>query len=253
MVLATQLSVGTRKLGFPDKQRVLRTVSVVVLGTFIYNFPWFFAFVIEESKSNATMNCLATTKFRESKDFVLWYANAANLVFTGAVPFIGLVIFNWRIVIMIRQLSKEREILDINGAIATRNEEQRKPQKLQERRRAIILFVIVIAFILLHSLRAILNIEEMSTFEERKKIMEMAKKNEQMCRGYQIWTEIAQDYSQLLLMLNASINFFIYGLFGKQFREAIKEKMLYVGKFFCRCKNDGKYIQNGITMTVMKP
>jgi hypothetical protein len=249
IALATLFSDRAIKFGFPERNRVLKVVSVVVLGSFIYNFPWFFVFTIEEqiishNKTNSTMNCLALTEFRDSENFILWYVNIANLIVTGAIPFLCLVIFNCRIITMIRYLSKERENLDINGAISTRNDNQRKNQKLQERNNAIVLIVIAIAFLLFHSLRIILNLEEIFTYEE-KKTLKADKNFYKMCQGDQFWTAIAGDYSQLLLVFNSSINFFVYGLFGKQFKEVMKEKLLDVGWFFCSCDSDGENKQDG--------
>ena len=39
--LATLFSRGNRTFGFPGRKRALKVVSMVVLGSFIYNFPWF--------------------------------------------------------------------------------------------------------------------------------------------------------------------------------------------------------------------
>jgi len=148
---------------------------------------------------------------------------------------------------------KNRNIVDIIGTISSKNDNQRKKQKLQERRRAVIMIVIVIAFLLLHPLRIILNIEEMSTREERGKILEAAKYNHKICRGEEFWYLMATAYSHLLLVLNASINFFVYAIFGKQFRDIMKKKMRYVRKLFCSCKNDGKDRQNGTEMPAIEP
>jgi hypothetical protein len=70
------------------------------------------------------------------------------------------------------------------------------------------------------------------------KTMKTAKNVGKMCQGEQFWTLMAGDYSHLLLMFNASINFFIYGLFGKQFRDVLKEQMFNVRGFFFNCEND---------------
>ena len=139
---------------------------------------------------------------------------------------------------MIRYLSKERENLDDTGPISTRNQDQRKIQKLEERRRAIILFIIVIAFLFLHSLRGILNLEERFRYEEKSKTLQTAKKIGKMCRGDQFWILIAGDYSHLLLQLNAGIHFFVYGFFSKQFRLVAKAKLLYVAQKICISENN---------------
>ena len=272
--LATLFSNETSTFGFSGKRRALKIVSMVVLGSFVYNFPWFLAFGIKQerilhnstypfkeeilenttsSPLNAIKNCFAPTDFRSSKDFVLWYVNVANFVVTGVIPFLCLVVFNWKIITKIRHLSKERNILDIIGTVSSSNGNQRKNQKVQEGRRAVIMFVIVIAFLFLHSLRSILNIEEIWSYEEREKTMETAKHIGKMCRGDQFWYVMATVYSHLLLVLNSSINFFVYCLFGKQFRDIMKEKMRYVTKLFRSCKKDGKDKQNVTEMPVVKP
>ena len=188
---------------------------------------------------------------RLSKHFILWYVNACNFVVTGAIPLLCLLIFNRKIITKIRQLSKEREILDTTGTISLGGGNQRRNQKLEERRRAVVMFVIVVAFLFLHSLRSRLNIEEMVTYKEREKIKKMAEDVGKMCPG-QFWYLMAIDYSHLLLVLNASINFLLYGIFGKQFRDVMKEKMRYFRNAFCSCKNDGRDRQNCTEMPVIE-
>ena len=101
----------------------------------------------------------------------------------------------------------------ING-----NTQHQKTQKADERRQAIVLFGIVIAFFLCHILRIIVNIEEIITYDDWVKTEERANKTGQYCGGVQFWTMITTDYSFLLLQINASINFFIYCFFSKQFQ-----------------------------------
>jgi hypothetical protein len=275
MALATLFSDGTRPFGFSGKMRALKIFSMVVLGSLIYNFPWFFTLRIKEESlhphnnpdvfteeisenttalpSNTTRNCLEYTQLRLNKHFILWYVNACNSVLTGGIPFLCLLIFNRKIITKIRQLSKESEILVTTGTISLRNGDQRKNQKLEERRRAVVMFVIVIAFLFLHSLRSILNIEEIVMYEEKEKTLKRAKDMGKMCRGMQFWYLMAIDYSHLLLVLNASINFLLYGLFGKQFRDVMKEKIRCIGKFFSSCKIGGKDKQNDTEIPAMKP
>ena len=113
------------------------------------------------------------------------------------------------------------------------------------------MLVIVISFLSLHSLRIILNIDEMVTYEDRENTLKKANEKGEMCRGDQFWHAMAINYCHLLLVLNASINFFVYGFFGKQFRDVTKEKMRNLRNFICSCEKERRDRQNDTEMPVI--
>ena len=78
-----------------------------------------------------------------------------------------------------------------------------------------ILFVIVILFVLSHVLRITLNIEEFTSLEDSNK----AKDNG--CNWMIFWTYLAAPISHILLLINSSINLFIYCSFNQSFRDVL--------------------------------
>ena len=83
------------------------------------------------------------------------------------------------------------------------------------------LFGVVIIFLLCHTIRMILNIEELITHKELRYILEQAQKKNIYCSGVQFWTVIANDISHLLMQISSTSNFFIYYFSSKSFRKAI--------------------------------
>ena len=78
-----------------------------------------------------------------------------------------------------------------------------------------ILFVIEILFVLSHVLRITLNIEEFITLEDSNK----AKDNG--CIWIIFWTYLAAPISHILLLINSSVNLFIYCYFNQSFRDVL--------------------------------
>ena len=106
----------------------------------------------------------------------------ANFVVTGAIPFLSLAFFNCKIYSIIQTALRDREHLEIRTANSTTNQ-----QKSEELRQAIVLFGIVIAFLLCHVLRIVLNIEEIITYEDWIQTKEKAKGYHGHCqRGEQL-------------------------------------------------------------------
>ena len=81
-------------------------------------------------------------------------------------------------------------------------------------------------FALFHTLRIVLNVEEFSTLEKRKRAKEKG------CEWLQYWTIIAAAVSHLLLQINSSINFVIYCYFNKSFRYELSSWLNRIVVFF---------------------
>ena len=260
LAVARPIAQRNRSIGSSEGKRVLKYVSPVIVFSLIYCMPVFFSVTIQPhtfvtntsslstnassnftstlqmNVENITKNCLWPTKLRLSKEFILWYNNVTNFVVTGAIPFLSLAFFNCKIYLLIQSSLKEREHLDIVRTIGNRNVNQQKQQKSEELRQAIVLFGIVIAFFVCHVLRIVLNIEEIITYEDWIQTEERSNKAGKRCGGVQFWTMITTDVSHLLLQVNASINFFIYCFFSKQFKKVLKAKSCRFAKC-CRLNN----------------
>ena len=84
---------------------------------------------------------------------------------------------------------------------------------------SIVLLIIVIVFIICHSLRIVLNIHELVTLENIQASMENG------CLGFPYWDLIASATSQFLITFNSSANFFIYCFISTKFRELFLKKL----------------------------
>ena len=200
-------------------------------------------------KNRNTSNCitkyyLSTTKLRQNHYYLLWYLNISNLIVTALVP-IGIVIYlNMKIYLslkrfrhrrpsMIRRKSiiqqqsielatisntcsrqHRRQSTSSNTSLKSQLEEFRSQQR-EDKKKTFILFSIVLVFIFCHSIRMVLNIYE---------LLRMTKfKDEQgnECDAPPFWGKIFAPLSQLLLIINASSNFFIYVFFDQKFQHVL--------------------------------
>ena len=82
-------------------------------------------------------------------------------------------------------------------------------------KRTFVLFSIVFCFIFCHSLRFILNMEEL--------IMHFTEDPEFNCDDSNFWVQVLIPLNQLLLMINPSAHFFIYVFFDQGFRAEISK------------------------------
>ena len=255
LAVARPIAHRNRSIGSSEGKRTLKYVSPVILFSIIYCMPIFFSSMIQSvpapstmdslminetmndtttsittDTQNETMFCLLPTDLRLSRHFILWYINVANFVVTGAIPFLSLAFLNCKIFQIIRTSMKEQQHLTVSRTVTATNGNSQKNQRAEEVKQAIVLFGIVIAFFVCHVLRIVVNIEEIITYEDWVQTEERARQAGKYCGGVQFWTMITTDVSHMLLQINASINFFIYCFFGKQFKKVLKDKLLRIAK-----------------------
>ena len=99
------------------------------------------------------------------------------------------------------------------------NEQKVKKREKDMIQQTMILFAIVILFGLFNFLRIFLNINEFLSHDNDKMAIKLG------CEWLQYWTIIAAPVSHLLLQINSSINFFIYCLFNKGFRDELLSRV----------------------------
>ncbi len=150
----------------------------------------------------------------------------------GLVPFVALVILNFKIfkVIQRRKLIGSR---------------LRNPQlaavKRAAARHSYTLFAICALFLVCHSLRVGLAIHELYVLDHYKRSMGIA-----ACNAVKLWTLVLGSVAQLMLTLNSSLNFAIYLLMSSEFRatvvNTIKTKTAQLLQFMMR---NGDSASNG--------
>ena len=151
--------------------------------------------------------------------------NVARLLVTGIVPFLSIVIFNGQTFWKIKSSAEVRKSFyssteNVKNHI---NPKVSRTTTSKETKHALVLFGIAGVFLMCHLLRIILGMEELLTYDDLTETLKAARRLGISCTGVQFWTMIANDVSHLLILVNASSNFFIYSFLSKDFRIALKE------------------------------
>ena len=123
--------------------------------------------------------------------------------FSGVLPFIILVILNWKIYHSIR------------------SSDRRYPNLMFKQ--PLVLFAICFLFLITHSVRIILAFHRLIYREQ------FATALENRCNPHQLWTLMAASVSRFLLIFNSSVNFAIYCFISRDFRVRL---VLQVKHFF---------------------
>ena len=155
---------------------------------------------------------LVPTKLRVNHHYVFWYINISNLLLTAIIPVGVLTYLNCRIYSSLKQfVARQPSINQTQSASSARR------QQTNDVKKVFILFSIVIIFVLCHSIRVILNIDEfinLTRFKEER---------EKGCDGVNFWAQVIVPINQLLIILNSSANFFIYVFFDKGFQQVLRQ------------------------------
>ena len=220
------------------------TGPIIVLSTLFFTPKWLELEIEnhEVCSGNKTKSCsyeyeIIVTHLRSNNYYNLWYINIANLVVTAAVPFISLAYLNLNIYFEFKQYIDRQSLSKAATSSITVNQLQKKFRKREKDlvQQTMILFSIVVLFVLFHTLRIVLNVEEFLTLEKRKRAKETG------CEWLQYWTIIAAPLSHLLLQINSSINFVIYCYFNRSFRYELSSLLNRVVVYF---KKDTIQVEN---------
>ena len=154
--------------------------------------------------------------------YVMWYLNVSNKSITLVIPFVSLIYLNFNIFWSLKQhvskLRLRRENIEVYEVLNDVDvEKERKIAKKEKNmiQQTLMLFAIVILFLVSHTPRTILNLEEWIYAEEYENAR---KKN---CYWVQYWTLFLTPISHLLLQVNSMSSAFIYCIFNSLFREAM--------------------------------
>ena len=160
-------------------------------------------------KSSTTIN---ETSLRHNKIYVLWYVTIFNVVMTSAIPLILLAYLNAKVYYGLKYIQKSR----VNLRATSTDLLERANQNVSQ---GIVLLSIVCVFVFCHVLRLILNISEVINHERERNAYENG------CFGVEYWMFIATTLSNFLILVNSSINFFIYCLVNKTFKALFLERV----------------------------
>ena len=203
--------------------------------------------------NQSSITCVCTnfqavreTDFRQNDVYILWYLNVTNLLVTVFIPLTSLIYLYFSI---LKKLKSHTDKVTLQGhmeiysfihgkesgegsKIETVEEYIKRRDKRQKImvEQTMMLFAMVIFFLISHTPRSILNLEEFA----RWKNMKIARN--EGCVWFQYWTAITVPASHILLQLNSSITIFIYCVFNSLFRETLKNKFGSIFVFLFRCK-----------------
>ena len=164
---------------------------------------------------------LIPTNLRRNHLYVLFYIVLANLILTAILPLGVLTFLNLKIKSSLKKFMKnEHELKNRKVSIAIdsnfSNNGKSTSNSNTDRNKTFVLFSISILFAISHSLRVVLNIDEF--------VYLMAKlTNNQICTSSRIWTKYVGPFNQLFIILNSSLNFFIYVFFDSRFQQVLRK------------------------------
>jgi len=149
---------------------------------------------------------------RMNDDYIFYYNNLAKLIITGIVPFAALCVFNFKIYCALR---RRRNVMGPNATAA------HQQQLNEDNRQALVLFGIVFIFFVSNVPRILLNLHEVFTIGDYKENVARG------CYNLSLWIYVSGNISQLLMLFNSSMNFFIYAFMSSVFREVLSENVSY--------------------------
>ena len=145
------------------------------------------------------------------------YVFTYKLYFSGILPFIALVVVNS----MIYKILKRRSALRSHMTNHTSNQ-----LKDVAANQAHIFFVICVVFTICHALRVGLGIHDIFLVETYRGIQEN-------CSDIKFSSLVAGSVSNILLTSNSSLNFVIYALMSREFRQLLLKKAKVL-QFWCK-------------------
>ena len=229
-------------------KRLLKYIGpIIVLSTLLYIPKIMELKLVEETtcpnnRVNMTeIQCLHKYQVREAElrnndAYILWYLNVTNVLATVVVPLTFLVYLNSNIFLKLKRHVLLHPSIRASQGQGELNEARTKAvqEKFERRERNMIqqtmmLFAIVILFLISHTPRIILNIEELVTLDNKNRAKKIG------CVWLQLWTLMLVPVSHFLLQINSGVNLFIYCFFNSFFRKTLKSKLK---KILCsfRCK-----------------
>lgn len=198
----------------PQRAKII-TIMVCILVTII-TFPEFFeskiAKVITDDK-NKTIWRGVSTSFGSSKSYQIGYRNMTQALFTF-IPLILLCLFN---TFLIRAVYKSRKQRRTMTQISTNHKDDRHDRQTKEQQKiTIMLIIVVLVFLFCQAPQACLNI-----------YYSFCMVNDVPSSTIELLT-IFSNVANLLVQINASINFILYSSFSTRYRRVFK-------RVFCKC------------------
>ena len=239
----------------PWKKMSISYVLPVVVVSSLFSIPKFFEVKMVAYTQNIYQNNILTgtrnisiavpSDLRKNKVYVIAWVNIAKLIVHGIIPFVSLTILNYRIYCgMIRRNPfdvGQRSQIQKRIKEANRNQNTKKAlkqensvsqRKANERKQAIVLFIIIFMHLICHIPRFLINLHEFFNLDFLIETLAPVKDGQKVCASFPIWALAVTSISQCLLTLNSSSNFYIYCFTSPTFRNVLQRWILQFRNFF---------------------
>ena len=181
---------------------LLRYTIPILSSSLVLTIPCFWEYDINSNGSiaNGTVAELIPSKFRQNPYYSIFYVGILGVGLLGVLPFALLVYYTVKI---------SKAIARNSLTLGNLSSAQKKEIKIfnQKHNHTLVVNLIVVFFLVFHSLRLGLTIVEFIiqcyTLNNRASIHDMA-------RSVTPWLNVFSSISELLLMLNSSVNTLIY-------------------------------------------
>ena len=238
----------------PWKKMIISYALPVVVFSLLFSMPKFFEVKMGGYSQNIYQDNILTgtrnisiavpSDLRKNKVYVIAWINVAKLIVHGIIPFVSLTILNYGIYSgMIRQrpgdggqssqirknIEEANENQNTKEALKQEREVQRKAN---ERKHAIVLFIIVFMHLICHIPRFLINLHEFFILDFLRETLAPVKDGQKVCASFPIWALAVTSISQCLLTLNSSSNFYIYCFTSPTFRNVLQRWILQFRNFF---------------------
>ena len=168
-----------------------------------------------DGPTNCTLEyVLSPSTLRTNHHYVLWYINISNLLLTAFIPVGILIYLNCKIYLSLNKFIQRQPSMSNTGQLESMGSCRR--QQMVDVKKTFILFSIVAVFVLCHSLRFILNVDEFLN------LTQFIEEQEKGCNNPKFWDQILVPLNQILIIINASAHFFIYVFFDHGFQHVLK-------------------------------
>uniref|UniRef100_A0AC34FZM7 G-protein coupled receptors family 1 profile domain-containing protein n=1 Tax=Panagrolaimus sp. ES5 TaxID=591445 RepID=A0AC34FZM7_9BILA len=189
------------------KKRVIAFICGLIAFSILFNATRFLEVTVVNNcyRTNirAMMPVLAPTTLRLNETYRVIFFGWAYTIMMFVVPFSILIIVNGTVGLTIRRSNRMHNIAQSSDAVS-------KKAESKERQTTIMLIAIVVLFLCCNTLAFVVNILENFNFED------------------QLYVSLV-SFNNLLVIVNASCNIFIYMLFSDKYR------VLLHYYFCCRC------------------
>ena len=172
--------------------------------------------IYREANATNLKPVIRATDLRKSSMYLTYYINLASFFAIGLIPLSFISYYNYNVYKGMKLRLKIAE--DRQRKISNISHTERS---VHEHDSAKVLIGIVLLFTICHSLRLLLNFYEMIFI---KHVLECINNKQ---RGFPTWFFITKSFSDLMLIINSSVNVIIYGTFHSSARS---ELSMYKGK-----------------------